>query len=141
MTRRTKAWAGIASGGAVFAATCAAAIDPPPVLTVSEWAEKHRMVSAESASPYPGDWSNDLVPYGVEIMDCLSFSDPCRDVVFKKSHQVGGTEFGVNLFGYVVDQQPSPIVIVLPTIEEGKKYDRVKLTPTIEATPVLRSYP
>jgi len=136
---RSKAWAGVASGATVFAATFAAAIDPPPVLTVSEWAEKHRMVSAESGSPYPGKWHNELVPYGVEIMDCLSFSDPCRDVVLKKSHQIAGTEFGVNLFGYTIDQQPSPIVIVLPTLDEGKKYDRVKLTPTIEATPVLRN--
>ena len=106
---RSKAWAGIASGATVFAATFAAAIDPPPVLTVSEWAEKHRMVSAESGSPYPGKWHNELVPYGVEIMDCLSFSDPCRDVTFKKSHQVGGTEIGVNLFGYgTAARQRSP---------------------------------
>ncbi len=135
---RSKAWAGIASGAVVFATTFAAAIDPPPVLSVSEWAERYRMVSAESASPYPGKWRNALVPYAVEPMDCLSFSDPCRDVVFKKSHQIGGTEIGVNLFGYTVDQQPSPVVIVLPTIDEGLKYDRVKLTPTIEATPALR---
>ena len=72
-------------------------------------------------------------------MDCLSFSDPCRDVTFKKSHQVGGTEIEVNLFGYVVDQRPCPAVIVLPTIEEATKYDRVKLTPTIEATPALNA--
>ena len=71
-------------------------------------------------------------------MDCLSFTDPCREVVFKKSHQIGGTEIGVNLFGYTVDQQPSPMVIVLPTLDEGTKFDRVKLTPTIEATPALR---
>ena len=135
---RPKAWRGMALGGAVFAAAFATAIDPPPVVSVAEWAEKERQVSAESGSPYPGPWSNDLAPYGVEIMECLSFSHPCREVTLKKSHQIAGTEFGVNLFGYVVDQQPSPIVIVLPTLDEAKKYDRVKLTPTIEATPALR---
>ena len=134
---RPQAWAGIALGGAIFAAAFAAAIDPPAVMSVSEWAEAKRKVSPESGSPYAGDWSNDIAPYGVEIMDCLSFSDPCRDITFKKSVQVGGTELGVNLFGYVVDQQPAPVMIVLPTLDEAKKYDRVKLTPTIEATPVL----
>ena len=136
---RSKAWAGIVAGGAVFARVFAPAIDPPPVLSVAEWAEASRIVSPESGSPYPGEWKNDLVPYAVEPMECLSFKDPCRDVIFKKSHQIGGTEIGVNLFGYLVDRQPCPVVIVLPTIDEAVKYDRVKLTPTIETTPALRS--
>ena len=134
---RPQAWAGIALGGAVAAAAFAAGIDPPPVISVSEWAQAERKVSVESGSPYPGEWDNALVPYAVEPMDCLSFSDPCRDVTFKKSHQVGGTEIGINLFGYVVDQVPCTVMIVLPTIDEAKKFDNVKLTPTIEATPAL----
>ena len=136
---RSRAWAGIVAGGIVFASVFAAAIDPPPMLSVAEWAEARRIVSPESGSPYPGEWKNDLVPFAVEPMECLSFKDPCRDVTFKKSHQVCGTEIGINLFGYVVDRQPCPVVIVLPTIDEAVKYDRVKLTPTIEATPALRS--
>ena len=136
---RPKAWTGVASGLAIFAAAFAAAIDPPPSMTVGEWAEAKRQVSPESGSPYPGAWSNELAPYGVEIMECLSFSHPCREVSLKKSHQIAGTEFGVNLFGYVVDLHPSPVVIVLPTLDEAKKYDNIKLQPTIEATPALRA--
>ncbi len=129
---------GIRSGRAIVFAALVAGVTPPERMTVAEWAEKHRKVAAESGSPYPGAWDNKLVPYGVEIQECMSLTDPCREVVFVKSAQVAGTEFGVNLFGYVVDQQPSPIVIVLPTIEEGNKYERLKLQPTIEATPALR---
>ena len=129
---------GIASGRAALVAGLIAGITPPAEMTVAEWAEQERKVSAESGSPYPGDWSNDLAPYGVEVMECMSFSDPCRQVTLVKSHQVAGTEFGVNLAGYVIDKHPSPIVIVLPTIDEGSKYERVKLAPTIEATPALK---
>ncbi len=62
----------------------------------------------------------------------------CRSVVFAKSHQVAGTEAGINLFGYTVDQHPATALIVLPSIDEAQKYHRVKLQPTIEATPTLR---
>ena len=68
-----------------------AGLTPPPVLTVSAWAAAKRYVAAESGSPFPGKWSNDLVPYMVEPMDCLSFDDPCRSVTIIKSAQVAGT--------------------------------------------------
>lgn len=110
----------------------------PPEKSVAEWAEQSRYVAPESGSPYPGKWSNGLTPYVVEVMECLSFSHPCRDVTLAKSHQSAGTEVGVNLFGYVVDEQPGPVLIVLPTIDEAKKFNRIKLQPTIEATPALR---
>ncbi len=106
----------MASGAAVLFGALALGLTRPPVMTVAEWAEKERKVAAESGSPFPGDWSNDLVPYAVEIMECLSFSHPCRSVTLKKSHQISGTELGVNLFGYLVDQHPGPMAIVLPTI-------------------------
>ncbi len=134
---RPNDWNGIIDGVILFAETLALVVEPPPALSVADWAEAKRRVSPESGSPYPGSWRNSLVPYLVEPMNCLSFSDPSRDIVFKKSHQVGGTEIGVNLWGYLVDQRPCPAVIVLPTIEEASKYDRIKLTPTIEATPEL----
>lgn len=112
---------------------------PPPRLTVSEWAAQERYVHAESGSPEPGKWSNDSTPYLCEIMDCLSPFHPAREVVFKKSHQVGGSEVGVNLFGYVVDRAPGPVMIVLPTVDEAKKYNRLKIDPTRAATPALRN--
>lgn len=135
---RPDRWRGLRAGGVVLLAALASAVMPPPSRSVADWAEAERMVAPESGSPEPGKWSNDLTPYTVEPMECLSFSHPCRSVTFVKSHQVGGSEVGVNLFGYIVDHAPSPIAIVLPTIDEGSKYERLKLQPTITATPALR---
>lgn len=118
MSPRPNAWDGIPDGASVLATTLAFAIQPPPALDVAEWAEERRRVSPESGSPYPGAWNNARAPYPIEPMGCLSFSDPSRDLTFKKSHQIGGTEIGVNLFGYIVDQRPCSVVIVLPTIGE-----------------------
>ncbi len=116
----------------------AQAIRPPKRLTPSEWALK-RVVSAESGSRYTGLWRHERAPHLVEIMDALGPDDPAEDIVFVKSAQVGGSEVGINLFGYVVEQDPGPVMIVLPSHDEATKYVRVKLQPTIDETPSLRS--
>ncbi|MEI8396319.1 MAG: terminase gpA endonuclease subunit, partial [Rhodospirillaceae bacterium] len=109
---------------------------PRPRLNVAEWADRYRIVPA--GSPNEGPWSNATVPYLVEVMNCLSFDHPARTVVFVGSRQSGKSEPGINLFGYVVDQQPRPMAIFLPSLAEVKKYEQTKLAPTIDATPTLK---
>lgn len=113
-------------------------VRPPERLSVPQWAERHRVVSAESGSPEPGPWRNDTVPYLVEIMEALSLNDPTETVVLMKSAQIGGSECGLNLFGWIVCQEPAPILVVLPTVDEGLKYNRLKLGPAIDACEILR---
>ncbi len=43
---------------------------PEPTLTVSAWADAHRILPDLSAEP--GQWRTTRVPYLREIMDCLS---------------------------------------------------------------------
>lgn len=130
---------GIAGGYAAAIEALIAGLTPPVRMPLSQWAAENREVSAESGSPHPGRWSNDIAPYLVEIQDCLSLHHPSRSVTFIKSAQVAGTEAGINLFGQVVDQTPAPMLIVLPNLEEAAKYVRLKLQPTIDATPCLRA--
>ena len=46
---------------------------PPEPLTVSQWAEKYRVLSRESSAE-AGPWRNARTPYMVEPMD--AFNDP-----------------------------------------------------------------
>ena len=65
----------------------ARAVSPPPVLTVSEWADRYRKLSSESAAE-PGQWNTDRAPYQRDIMD--SINDPMvEDIVIMSSAQVG----------------------------------------------------
>lgn len=116
----------------------ARAFAPRPSLTVSEWAEANRIVSAESGSRYPGPWRNERAPHLVDVMDALGPQDPCEDVVMVASAQVGKSEVGLNFSGYVVDVDPGPMITVLPSIEEASKFNKTKLQPTIDATPALQ---
>ena len=49
-------------------ARCLSALKPPPELTLSQWADMYRMLSAESSAA-PGRWHTDNAPYQREIMD------------------------------------------------------------------------
>jgi phage terminase large subunit GpA-like protein len=114
----------------------ARASEPPPKLTVSEWADEFRMVGPPS--PEPGPWRTSRTPYLREIMDTLSAEHPARFVTFMKGSQLGGTESGVNWVGYMIDQAPTSMIILLPTQGVTEEWSRVRLASLIERTPVLR---
>ena len=65
-----------------------AMLRPPPQLTISEWAERHRILGSRAASE-PGPWRTGRTPYLRAIMDALSAVHPARRVVFMKGAQVG----------------------------------------------------
>lgn len=111
-------------------------LKPDPILTVSEWADKYRMLSSRGSSE-PGRWRTSRTPYLREIMDCLSPSSPVERVVFMKGAQVGGTELGLNWLGYIMHYAPGPIMIVWPTVEMAQRNSKHRIDPLIEETPVL----
>jgi phage terminase large subunit GpA-like protein len=121
----------------LFGALAKAAI-PEQELTVSEWADRHRRLAPESGSPFPGNWQTSRVEYLREPMDCLHPDHPARRITLKFSAQTGKSEVGVNWFSYIVDRAPGPMLTVLPTGDEATKYNRVKLQPTIDASPRIR---
>ncbi len=77
-------------------------LKPPPVLTVSQWADAKRVLSRE-ASAEPGKWVTDRAPYQRGIMD--SVNDPRnREIYVMSSAQVGKTEIINNVAGFFIDQ-------------------------------------
>lgn len=110
---------------------------PPPRLTVAEWANRFRMLSAE-ASFRVGPYSTDDAPYQREPMEAIS--DPrVRQVVCMWGSQLGKTEcFINNVVGYYIDQDPSPILVLQPTLEMGEAWSKDRLAPMLRDTPRLR---
>lgn len=129
---------GLANGRRLLAALLADQAKPEQELTVSEWADRFRKVSAESGSRYPGDWSTARTPYLREPMDCLHPDHPARRVTLKFSAQTGKSEIPVNWFGFIVDRAPGTILMVLPSLDEAIKFNRVKIQPTVDASPRIR---
>jgi phage terminase large subunit GpA-like protein len=122
-------------GAAVLFGGLEAASRPAEDLTISEWADRYRVVSSESGSPWPGPFRTERVPYLREPQDCLHPDHPARRATARWAAQLGKSTAIENWFGFVVDQAPGSMMIVLPTLEEATKFNRVKLQPTIEASP------
>ena len=110
---------------------------PDPDLTVSEWADRHRMLSGR-ASAEPGRYRTVRTPYMREIMDRLSPGDPTQRVVFMKAAQVGATEAGNNWIGFAIHQAPGPMLAVQPTVDLAKRNSRQRIDPLIDENPELR---
>tara|TARA_R100000773_G_C4220058_1_gene118673 strand:- start:1395 stop:3314 length:1920 start_codon:yes stop_codon:yes gene_type:complete len=108
-----------------------------PVLTVSEWSEKNRILPSKSSSE-PGRWRNSRTPYLTEIMDHLSPSLPTEKVIFMKPSQIGGTEMGNNWTLFSMLQAPGPMLMVQPTVELSKRWSVQRLAPSIQMIPQLQ---
>lgn len=109
---------------------------PPADLTVSEWAEAHRVLSRENSAE-AGPWRNARTPYLVDIMD--AFTDPkVEKISLVASSQVGKSELELNIIGYIIDQDPGSILYIQPTVDDAKKFSRLRIAPMIRDCPTLR---
>lgn len=111
-------------------------VAPPPILTVSQWADRYRKLSAESSAE-PGQWNTDRAPYQREIMDAIN--DPeCEEIVIMSSAQVGKTELILNIIGYFIAYDPAPMLVVQPTLKPmAEDFSKDRLAPMIRDTPTL----
>lgn len=110
---------------------------PKLAITVSEWADAHRVLSV-IGSAEPGPWRTSRTPYLREIMDQLSEHAPARTVAFMKSSQVGGTEVASNWLAYIMAVAKGPVGVVMPTEKSLNDWVMQKFTPMSEETPAIR---
>lgn len=107
----------------------------PERLTVTEWAEKYRVLDETSA--IPGKFNISITPYMREIMD--SFNDPyIQEINFCKPTQVGGTTAAENAIGWIVHQNPSPTMIVYPSDDLAKDISNDRIKPMFRKSEELK---
>ena len=110
------------------------ALRPPAKLSLSEWADKNAVLSAESSAE-AGPWHT--IPYQKGIMD--AFTDPkITEIWVKKSARVGWTKILNHVVGYHIDQDPCSIMLVQPTIEDAEGHSKEELAPMFRDTPCLQ---
>ena len=111
---------------------------PPERTSVSDWSDRNRVLS-RLVSAEPGPWRTARVPYLREIMDSFAVRG-VEQVTLCKSTQVGGTEAFHNVIGWVVDQDPRPIVLVMPRKEDAIQVIGRRLQPMFEDSPTLSGH-
>ena len=121
--------------GPSLAAEWLSVLEPPPNLTVSQWAEEHRMLPEASASR-GSKWRNDTAPYLAGIMDA-TLEAGVRKIALMKSAQTGGSEVLNNIIGYHVQHDPCPMLIVHPIHSAAEAWSKERLADMIRTTPAL----
>ena len=112
------------------------AFKPPPRLTVTEWADEYRMLSSE-ASAMAGKYYSSFAPYQQGIMDSLT-DRKIKRTVLMCSAQVGKSEILLNMTGYIMSYNPSPLLVMLPTLSMAQAWSKERLAPMLRDTPILR---
>lgn len=115
--------------------TISKTLKPRPKLTLVEWADTYRFLSPESSSQ-PGRFNTAMVEAARGPM--LAVTDPrVKKITIMACTQLMKTELINNIVAYFVHQDPSPIIVMQPTVNLAKTWSKDRLTPMIRDTPVL----
>lgn len=107
---------------------------PPPLLTLSEWADQFARLSSEDSS-ITGQWVSET--YQREPMDAIT--DPAiQDVVLMWASQTGKTAIMKHVIAYHIAQDPAPIMLVQPTLDMAKAVSEDRISPMFRDTPCLQ---
>lgn len=113
-------------------------LNPPEALSITEWADKYRVLPNVSSSE-SGPWRTSRFPFLKEIMDELSPESAFQTVAVIKGAQLGFTEIAVNWMLYTIAHNPGPMMYVQKTIDTVERFSKQRLTPSIEACPSVSS--
>lgn len=112
-------------------------LQPPPDITLSQWADKYRYLSSEAAVE-PGRWRTSRAPYQKEIMNAVTDMN-IQKVVFMSASQMGKTDSCIlNPFGYYTHYDPAPIMVMEPTLQMAEDLSKDRVSTMIRDTPVIR---
>lgn len=112
------------------------AFTPPEKLTVSEWADKYRILD-EKSSASSGPWKTERTPYLRKIMDMFC-EEEIEELNFCAGSQLGKTEAEYNMLCYAVDQDPGPVLVVYPTDSLAKFASENRLQPMFRISPAIK---
>lgn len=112
-----------------------AALRPPPKLRLSDWIESHVFLPSSLAAQ-PGRmrlWTPQR-----EIADSIG-DDTVERVTILKSARVGATQLMVGALGHFVQNDPAPVLCVVPAEADARHLVVSVVEPTFSESPALRA--
>jgi len=103
-------------------------------MSLSEWADSYAYLSAESSAE-GRRWHT--LPYQKGIMDTIT-NPKIEQITVMKSARVGYSKILNHVAAFHIHQDPCPIMIVQPTIEDAQGYSKEEIAPMLRDTPCLK---
>ena len=114
------------------------AFEPKERISVTEWSERKRVLTNAAIK---GPYQVKMVPVLGPIMDAVD-KPGVETLVFCKSAQIGGTDAMLNIIGFYLDQEPSPIMMVLADEDTAiEEMSRRRVQPMFDQSPQLKHLP
>lgn len=111
---------------------------PPERISIAEWAERKRVLTNAAAK---GPYRCEMVPALRPLMG-FAKNPFIEEIVLAKSAQIGGTDAVINIVGYYVDQDPSPIMFVLADADTAiEEMSRQRIQPMFQDSDQLSHLP
>ncbi|WP_310630812.1 phage terminase large subunit family protein [Paraburkholderia sp.] len=108
-------------------------LTPPPKLTLSEWAERYAVLSRETSAQ-----TGRFRAFGYQKGMLDAVTDPSVEKIsVMKSARVGYTKLMDHAVGFFIHQDPSPILVVQPRVDDAESYSKTEIAPMLRDTPVL----
>lgn len=108
-------------------------LSPPPKLSLSQWANTYAVLSRETSAD-TGRFRS--FRYQDGMMDAVT--DPTVETITViKAARVGYTKMLDHTVGYFLHQDPSPILVVQPRVEDAEGYSSTEIEPMLRDTPAL----
>ena len=108
------------------------AFAPKPKLTISQWADKHGILTSGADI---GQWRTR--GYQIAMMDC--FGHPLvSEITLFKSARLGWTEILKHVIGFHVEQEPCSILAVQPTLDDAEAWSKEQIAPFFDECEPLR---
>lgn len=106
----------------------------PEDLTVSQWADRHRRVTAIDAEP--GRWRLDLVPHTKKLMDLISLPW-VREIWLCMVERAAKTQILLNSVMWQIDRgvDSGNVFWLMPKEEEARKALGERIVPVLKASP------
>jgi phage terminase large subunit GpA-like protein len=104
----------------------------PPFLSVTDWAAQNRFLTGAEA----GRYDPRRCRYQREIQDCFCDSE-VREITWQAAERVGKSTVASNIIGFIVDREPSNILMVMPTRESMGDFAKDELEVMLRSSPSL----
>jgi len=111
---------------------------PPPPIDYTLWGSRNVQFGADD-SEFDGKYDPDLFPFFREVLACLQPDHPSREVILIKSAQIGGTVVAQIFLGASMDLDPGRFGYVHPSLDNAKKWVRMKWAPFVKRCLPLRN--
>lgn len=106
-------------------------LKPPPDISMADWVEENRSLPADSAAE-PGKLSLSRAEYQREWLNAAQCPET-HEITIMACSQSGKSETELSIIAWYMAEDPSPILVALPTQGNMEDYSKERLTPMIDS--------